>query len=273
MGNTKKTLHIIKVGGNIIDNKKELNRFLKDFSKIKEDKILVHGGGKLASQMAKKLNIPQQMLNGRRITDAPTLELITMVYGGLISKNITAILATYHQSALGLSGADAGSITSKIRSKEPTDFGFVGEVEQVYATNISKLLKADFIPVFCPITHDGNGQLLNTNADTMATVIASALNKEYQSKLYYCFEKKGVMKDIKEDNSILPELNLEDYKALKTEGKIFNGMIPKLENAFTALENGVKETYILQAQDLLDLIEHNINHGTRITNNRMGRTL
>lgn len=261
----KKPLHIIKIGGNVIDDADELNRFLADFSKIKEDKILVHGGGKLATKLAAQLGIPQKMVEGRRITDANTLELITMVYGGLISKNIVADLANHGNAALGLSGADAMSITSKFRPKKPIDFGFVGDVEEVHAANITKLLQSGFIPVYCALTHDGKGQLLNTNADTLAAVIASALGGDYRCKLYYCFEKKGVMEDVDDTNSVVSELNPTNYAALKAKGKIFEGMIPKLDNAFSAVQNGVEETYILQAKDLSSLIIKKKNHGTRIT--------
>lgn len=261
----KKSLHIVKIGGNIIDDSTELNRFLKEFSKIKEDKILVHGGGKLTNRFAEKYDVPQKMIEGRRITNVNTLELITMIYGGLISKNIVAILASYNNSALGLSGADALSVTSKIRPQEPIDYGFVGDVENVHSVNITKLLESGFIPVYCAITHDGKGQLLNTNADTLAAVLASALQENYRCKLYYCFEKKGVMEDINDVSSLVSELTPEYYAALKSEGKIFQGMIPKLDNAFSAVQNGVDETYVLQAKDLLSLIIKKKNYGTRIT--------
>lgn len=262
---TKKPLHIVKIGGNIIDDKAKLTAFLEDFAQIKEDKILVHGGGKIATQLAKKLQLPQQMIEGRRVTDAETLKLITMVYGGLLSKNIVAELAKLKALAIGLSGADVASVTSVRRPAEPIDFGFVGDVVSVNATHITKLVQAGFVPVFCAITHDGNGQLLNTNADTMAKEIAASMSATYDTFLYYCFEKKGVLLDVSDDRSVIAELNPTTYKNLKAAGKIFEGMIPKLDNAFNAIEDGVKQVHILNAKDLLSLVLNQENHGTKLT--------
>ena len=261
----KKPLHIIKIGGNVIDNPNKLQQFLQDFAQVKGDKILVHGGGKIATELGEKMDMPQQMVEGRRITDAETLKLITMVYGGLINKNIVASLVETGNAAIGLSGADVGSITSTKRLAEPMDFGYVGDIQSVNVANISKLLEADFVPVFCAITHDGHGQLLNTNADTMASAIATAMSEKYDCFLYYCFEKKGVLEDVDDDTSVIPEITPASYEEMKAEGKIFKGMIPKLDNAFNAINKGVKEVYIMQAEDLSSIILIKKNNGTKIT--------
>lgn len=261
----RKTLHVVKIGGNVINSPEKLDIFLHDFSQIEEPKILIHGGGKIASQKAEEMNIPQQMLEGRRITDKDTLELITMVYGGLLSKNIVASLSAYGDCALGLSGADGALISSVKRPAAPLDYGYVGDVKTVNIHRISMLLESGFVPVFCAITHDGNGQLLNTNADTMASVITAAMSKEYDCHLYYCFEQKGVLSDIDKSDSVIPEITPQYYAALLAENKIFKGMIPKLDNAFNAVKEGGKKVYILKAEDLSALILTQENHGTRIT--------
>lgn len=261
----KQPLHIIKIGGNVIDNPEKLSAFLREFSGIKEPKILIHGGGKIATELAEKMDIPQQMIDGRRVTDAETLKLITMVYGGLISKNIVAALSANGDTAIGLSGADANSVLANKRPANPIDFGFVGDVAAVNSENIDKILQVGFVPVFCAITHDGNGQLLNTNADTMASAIATAMSGNYESFLYYCFEKKGVLEDVENEDSVIPEINPSNYEKLKEEGKIFQGMIPKLDNAFSAIQKGVRAVHILQAEDLSSLILTKRAYGTRIT--------
>ncbi len=259
------TLHIIKIGGNIIDHPEKLKSFLQDFSKIQGKKILIHGGGKIATHLAEKMQIPQQMIEGRRVTDAETLKLITMVYGGLINKNIVAQLVALGNDALGLSGADANSVISTKRPINPIDYGFVGDVKRVNTENISKLLNADFVPVFCALTHDENGQILNTNADTLASEIAVAMSENYKTFLYYCFEKKGVLENVEDENSVIPIINPKNYEILKSEGKIFQGMIPKLDNAFSAIKKGVQEVIILQSEDLFSLILKKNKYGTRIT--------
>lgn len=260
----KQTINIVKIGGNIIDHPERLHAFLKDFAVLEGLKILVHGGGKLATQWAERLNIPQQMVQGRRITDAPTLEIATMVYGGLISKNIVAGLAGYGVLALGLSGADGNLISSEKRPVNPLDFGYVGDVKKVNSEALHKLLKDGFTPVFCALTHDGKGQLLNTNADTLATEIAIGLSTKYEVHLYYCFEKNGVMEDVENEYSRLPALSLRTYQKLREEHRIFAGMIPKLDNAFYARENGVQEVVVLRAEDLLHQKKGKKNYGTRI---------
>lgn len=233
-------LSVVKIGGNIIEDETALNAFLKLFSKLEGKKILVHGGGKRATHMASKLGIESQMVNGRRITNAETLEVITMVYGGLVNKNVVAKLQALQTNAIGLTGADINSIASEKRPVKEIDYGFVGDVKAVAHQSIDKLIKADFIPVFCAITHDGNGQLLNTNADTITSQVAVGMSKLYETSIYYCFELKGVLRDIKDKNSVVKHIDSKVYKTLLEENIISEGMLPKLENCFEALHNGVK---------------------------------
>ncbi|WP_397446785.1 acetylglutamate kinase [Polaribacter sp. R77954] len=237
-------LSIIKIGGNIIENEISLNAFLKLFSNLEGKKILVHGGGKRATHIASKLGIASKMINGRRITDAETLEVITMVYGGLVNKNVVAKLQALQVDAIGLTGADINSIKSDKRPVKEIDFGFVGDVKKVAHNSIDKLIKADFTPVFCAITHDGNGQLLNTNADTIASTIGVGMSKIYETSIYYCFELNGVLQDFNDKESVIKNINSESYKALLKDGIISDGMIPKIDNCFDALHNGVQKVYI-----------------------------
>jgi acetylglutamate kinase len=237
-------LSIIKIGGNIIENETSLNDFLKLFAHLEGKKILVHGGGKRATHIASKLGIESKMINGRRITDAETLEVITMVYGGLVNKNIVAKLQSLNVDAIGLTGADINSIKSEKRPITEVDFGFVGDVKQVASNSIDKLIKADFTPVFCAITHDGNGQLLNTNADTITSTIAVGMSKIYETSIYYCFELNGVLKDFNDKNSVVKDINSFTYKELLENKIITDGMIPKLDNCFDALNNGVSRVNI-----------------------------
>ncbi|WP_338356433.1 acetylglutamate kinase [Yeosuana marina] len=232
-------LSIVKIGGNIIEDESALNDFLNLFSNLKGQKILIHGGGKRATHIASKLGIESKMVNGRRITDAETLEVITMVYGGLVNKNIVAKLQALKIDAIGLTGADANAITSNKRPVKEVDFGFVGDVKNVAHQSINKLLEADFTPVFCAITHDGNGQLLNTNADTIASQVAVGMSNLYETSLYYCFELNGVLKDINDKNSVIKHIDSKLYKQLLEDGIIADGMLPKLENCFDALKHGV----------------------------------
>lgn len=232
-------LSIVKIGGNIIEDKSSLIGFLKLFSKLEGKKILVHGGGKLATQMASKLGIASKMVNGRRITDAETLEVITMVYGGLVNKNVVAQLQSLSINAIGLTGADANSVISDKRPIKEVDFGFVGDVKKVTHNSIDKLIQADFTPVFCAITHDGKGQLLNTNADTIASQVAIGMSNLYETSMYYCFELNGVLKDINDKSSVIKHINSKLYKELLAQGIIADGMLPKLENCFDALKHGV----------------------------------
>ncbi|WP_334057843.1 acetylglutamate kinase [Polaribacter sp. P097] len=241
---SKTKLSIIKIGGNIIEDEQALNTFLSIFSNIKGKKILVHGGGKRATHIASKLGITSKMIDGRRITDAETLEVITMVYGGLVNKNIVAKLQALQEDAIGLTGADINSIQSDKRPVKEIDYGFVGDVEQIASNSINKLLQADFTPVFCAITHDGKGQLLNTNADTIASTIAAGMSAIYETSIYYCFELNGVLKDFNDKESVIKNIDINSYKDLLQEGVISDGMIPKLDNCFDVLKNGVTKVYI-----------------------------
>ena len=236
----KQKLSIVKIGGKIIEDDLALNAFLKLFSSLKGNKILVHGGGKRATHMASKLGIESKMVKGRRITDAETLELITMVYGGLVNKNIVAKLQALQIDAIGLTGADANAITSKKRPVKEVDFGFVGDVKNVAYNAINKLIKAGFTPVFCAITHDGNGQLLNTNADTITSQVAIGMSALFETSMYYCFELNGVLKDINDKNSVIKHIDTNLYAELLNQGIVADGMLPKLENCFDALNHGVK---------------------------------
>jgi acetylglutamate kinase len=237
----KEKLSIIKIGGNIIEDDTSLNIFLKLFSNLEGKKILVHGGGKRATAMASKLGIESKMVNGRRITDKETLEVITMVYGGLVNKNMVAKLQALQIDAIGLTGADINSIKSNKRQVTNIDYGFVGDVKEVASNSIDRLIKANFTPVFCAITHDGNGQLLNTNADTIASKVAIGMSKKYETTIYYCFELNGVLRNINDQNSVIKYLNINTYNKLLKDGNIADGMLPKLENCFDALKNGVSK--------------------------------
>jgi acetylglutamate kinase len=237
-------LSIIKIGGNIIEDEASLHAFLKLFSNLDGKKILVHGGGKRATTIASKLGIESKMIQGRRITDAETLEVITMVYGGLVNKNIVAKLQALQVDAIGLTGADINSIKSDKRPVTAIDYGFVGDVKEVASNAINKLIQADFTPVFCAITHNGNGQLLNTNADTIASQIAIGMSKIYETSIYYCFELNGVLRDINDKNSVVKHLNSKTYQELLKDGIIADGMLPKLDNCFDALTNGVHKVHI-----------------------------
>lgn len=246
----KQKLKIVKIGGNIIDDEFELQQFLKSFAQIKGPKILVHGGGKLATRLAKKMNIPVQMTDGRRITDAETLDLITMVYAGKISKNIVAQLQANHCNSVGFSGADGNTIIAKKRPIKEIDYGFVGDVLKVETKVIQLLLSSNISISFCAISHDEKGQLFNTNADTIASELAIALSQNFEVELYYCFEKGGVLKNVDDDDSVMEYINPLNYKSLKQKGIIYEGMIPKLDNCFYALEKNVKKVCIGQPKML-----------------------
>lgn len=260
-------LNIIKIGGNIIDSETDLTLFLEDLSQLKSPFILVHGGGKLATQLAAQLNIPQQMVHGRRITNADTLKIATMVYAGYINKTIVAGLQKHGVNAIGLSGADANIIKASKRPATPVDYGFVGDVDYTNIENntLQLFLKKALTPVVCAITHDGNGQLLNTNADTIAAQIACSMSNHFEVKLIYCFEKKGVLLNANNDDSVIPEIDQSMYQIYINSGIIKDGMIPKIDNCFFALTNGVKEVRILHASQLKNHINHRSNDGTRIT--------
>jgi acetylglutamate kinase len=259
-------LHIIKIGGNVIDNSENLHRFLKDFTALKGYKILVHGGGKVATQIGESMGVEAQMVDGRRITDIDTLRIVTMVYAGLINKNIVAQLQRYGTNAIGLTGADGDFIRAKKRPVKTIDYGFVGDISEdsINPGNISKLLDAGFTPVFCALTHDGEGQMLNTNADTIASALAVALSGRYETTLVYCFEKKGVLMDVNDDDSLIREIDPERYEKLKIEKVIHSGMLPKLDNAFTAISCGVKAVIIGHSDDLGQL-DNKKGFGTRLS--------
>jgi len=241
-------LSVVKIGGNVIENRGALAAFLNDFAALEGSKIIVHGGGKEATLMAQQLGIPVQMIDGRRVTDAATLDLITMVYGGKINKTIVAQLQALGCNALGFTGADGNSITALKRSPQPVDFGFVGDVSKVETALLKVLFQQGITPVFCAITHDGAGQLLNTNADTVAASLAKALATDFEVQLMYCFEKKGVLENVEDNASVLPKINAELYEKLKQENKIHSGMLPKLHNCFDALQQGVKHVFIGDAE-------------------------
>jgi acetylglutamate kinase len=257
-------LIIVKIGGNIIDDEIKLSAFLNDFAAIDVKKILIHGGGKLATRLAEQMNVPQQMVDGRRITDTETLKIVTMVYAGYINKNIVAQLQANGCNAIGVSGADGNAILAHKRIHATMDYGFAGDIDTVNSSFFQNLLQQNLAPVLAPITHDQKGQLLNTNADTIAQETAKALSSLYDVQLIYSFEKDGVLLDVNDANSVIKKINADYYKELKGEGKIFAGMIPKLDNAFTALNSGVKKVIIGKAEEIGELIGGE--KGTSITN-------
>ena len=256
-------IFVIKIGGNVVDNETALNTFLKDFATIAGKRILVHGGGKIATQMTAQLNIPQQMIEGRRITDAETLKIVTMVYAGYINKTIVARLQANGCNAIGLSGADGNLIKAHKRMDAAIDYGFVGDIDAVNTELLDALLQTQDAIIIAPITHDAQGQLLNTNADTIAQEVAKALGAKFEVELIYCFEKSGVLLDADNDNSLIAHINKLKFEELKETKAIFDGMIPKLTNAFTALDSGVKKVIIGNAAALKELIKGNA--GTGIT--------
>ena len=235
---------IFKIGGKLIDDEFLLNDFLKKFSMIKSPKILVHGGGKKATKLSEKLNVEVKIINGRRITNKTSLEIATMVYAGELNKKIVSKLQKLNCNSVGLSGADGNSIISKKRENSKINYGFVGDISFVNTKFIIELLKNNLTPVFCAITHNKKGQLLNTNADSIASEIAINLSNDFKTKLFYCFEKKGVLKNLNNENSLIKKINLNDYKDLIKNNNISEGMIPKLDNCFYALKNGVNKVTI-----------------------------
>ncbi len=252
---SRDTVYIIKIGGNIIDDEKQLAVFLDSFAAVKGKKILVHGGGKLATRMAEQMGIQQQLVDGRRITDAETLKIVTMVYAGYINKNIVAQLQSKGCNAIGLSGADGDLIRAHKRANPTLDYGYVGDVDQVNTSLVGRLLEQQDALVIAPITHDGRGVLLNTNADTIAQEIATGLSKLYTTVLIFSFEKAGVLLDVADESSVIPSIHPAYYTELKAKSLIFAGMIPKLDNAFAALDKGVCKVIIGNAASLQQLIE------------------
>lgn len=237
----KTPITVVKIGGNVIDDATVLDSFLKDFAALEGAKILVHGGGKLATRTAESLGIEAVFHEGRRITDAPMLEVAVMTYAGWINKSITAKLQALGSNAMGFTGADGNLIRSEKRQNTAIDFGFVGDVVSVDAKLLEVLTVLGVVPVFCAVTHDGKGQLLNTNADTIASELAIAGSEYFDVKLQYCFEKKGVLLDVNDDDSVIKTLTFEQFSTLREQGAIHSGMLPKLENCFNALNKGVTQ--------------------------------
>lgn len=243
-------LTLIKVGGKIVEEPDTLQQLLRDFSSIEGHKVLVHGGGRSATKIASQLGIESQMVNGRRITDAEMLKVVTMVYGGLVNKNIVAGLQSLQVNALGLTGADMNIMRSDKRPVKDVDYGFVGDVKEVNADVLASLIQQGIVPVLAPLTHDKQGHMLNTNADTIAGEAAKALVKYFDVTLMFCFEKKGVLLNEDDDESVIPEIDRASFQKYVAEGIIQGGMIPKLENAFQAIDAGVKEVIITQASEI-----------------------
>lgn len=238
------TIKIIKIGGNIINDELALDDFLVHFSQLKGTKILVHGGGNTATSLAEKMKVPVKKIDGRRITDSDTLDIITMVYAGKINKHIIAKLQSLQCNAVGFTGADGNTIISDKRPVKAIDYGFVGDIKKVETTTLQLLLNAGITPVFCAITHNEKGQLLNTNADTIASELAIAFAKTHTSELYYCFEKKGVLESLENEDSVIESINTSSWEVLKKQGVISEGMLPKLQNCFNALNQQVAKICI-----------------------------
>ena len=260
-------LSIFKIGGKVIDDPAEMELFLKSFALFPDQKILVHGGGKWVSDFSGKLGIPVKMIEGRRITDAETLDVVTMVLAGLANKKIVAKLQKYGCNAIGLTGADGNTIKAVRRPvKNGLDYGFVGDVRLVETGHISALINSGFVPVFTAMTHDGHGQLFNTNADTIASALAVGLSANHKVDLYYCFEKKGVLNDLEDDNSVIRHIDHENYKKFTGSGIIHSGMLPKIDNAFDAIEKGVERVIICHYRDIENYLSGDKDCGTVITN-------
>jgi len=265
------SLFVIKIGGNVIDNASALQLFLKDFAAVQGHKILVHGGGKIATKIGDQLGVQSKYINGRRITDDDTIDIVTMVYGGLVNKKIVAQLQALQTNAIGLTGADANIIPATKRpvkeiNGEPVDFGWVGDIdnEKLIINNLKLIIDAGFTPVFAPLTHNGQGHILNTNADTIASALAVGLSQFYKVRLIYCFEKKGVLEDVNNDNSVIRNIDKNKYRQLLDEDKLFEGILPKIDNAFAAIDAGVNEVLIGDAKDLIRNTT-NSTEGTLIT--------
>ena len=243
----REKLTVIKVGGKIVEEEATLNRLLDDFATIEGHKVLVHGGGRSATKIAAQRGIESKMVNGRRITDSETLKVVTMVYGGLVNKNVVAGLQARGVNALGLTGADMNVMRSVKRPVKEVDYGFVGDVEKVDASLLSDLIYKGVVPVMAPLTHDGKGHMLNTNADTIAGETAKALAALFDVTLVFCCEKKGVLRDENDDDSVIPLITPAEFKQYVADGIIQGGMIPKLENSFAAIDAGVSEVIITLA--------------------------
>lgn len=255
-------INVVKIGGNVIDNPSALNDFLRDFARLEGKKILVHGGGKEATRMSESMGIKANMIDGRRVTDRATLDIVTMVYAGLINKRIVAMLQGLGCNAVGLTGADGNVIPATRRPAKPIDYGFVGDIDPAKVNDrlIESLLEEGLVPVFCAICHDGKGTLLNCNADTIASSVALGAARLGNTRLTYCFEKPGVMTDVDDESSVIRLITSESFEKLKEQGIVAAGMIPKLQNALKSAREGVKEVRICRAEDLLDEEK-----GTKIT--------
>lgn len=254
-------INVVKIGGNVIDNPVELNAFIRDFAQLPSPKILIHGGGKEATRLSGKLNIETRMIEGRRVTDRETLDVVTMVYAGLINKRIVAMLQAEGCNAIGLSGADGNAITAVRRNTEPVDYGYVGDIsaEGVNADFITGLLDMGITPVMCAINHDGNGTLLNCNADSVASAVATGCARVAPTSLTFCFEKEGVLADVNDATSLISHIDRRAWPELVKSGKITDGMLPKIENAFKAIDAGVESVTIKSSAHLNDAV------GTKIT--------
>ncbi len=260
-------LYVIKIGGNIIDNEEALSKFLTDYASLNAKKILIHGGGKVATDISAGLGIEAKMVDGRRITDAETLKIVTMVYGGLINKRVVASLQSKNCNAIGLTGADGNIIRSRKRPvKNDIDYGFVGDVEQVNGETLASLVHAGLYPIIAPLSHDGEGNMLNVNADTMASVTSVAMSALFEVHLIYCFELKGVLENFEDKDSVIAEITPSKYTALKEAGIISKGMIPKLDNSFDAIRSGVTSVRICHADDLTNIINKGELKGTKLFN-------
>lgn len=252
---------VFKIGGNVVDNPDALQRFIREFASIKSPKILIHGGGKEATRLSKRLDIPTQMIDGRRVTDRDTLDVVTMVYAGLINKRIVAALQAVGCNALGLTGADADCIRATKRPANPVDYGFVGDINpsDINDLYIEYVLRQDIVPVFCAITHDGHGNLLNCNADSVASSVAIATSRIAPVELIYCFERNGVLRDVDDPDSVISIITPSIYEGLRRDNIVADGMIPKIDNAFNAINRGVESVTIKHSDNILSDI------GTTIT--------
>ena len=243
---------VVKIGGNVIDDPAVLKRFIADFAAMPGPKILVHGGGKVATRLAERLELKVQMVDGRRITDKGTLDVVTMVYAGLVNKQLVASLQAEGCNALGMSGADGNAVTARRRAPQPIDYGFVGDIEKVDSRLLGRLLETGVTPVFCAIMHDGQGTLLNCNADSVASAVALGAAEIAPTDLVFCFEKAGVLRDPDDDTSLIREITAATYPPLKADGVVSKGMIPKIENALKAVEKGVRSVTIRSSENISD---------------------
>lgn len=248
-----KMINVVKIGGNVIDNPDALDAFLKDFASLNGDKILVHGGGKEATRMSESMGIKANMIDGRRVTDRQTLDIVTMVYAGLINKRIVSLLQKYGCNAVGLTGADGNVIPAAKRPAKPIDYGFVGDIDSLKVSDkfIGDLVHGGYVPVFCAICHDGEGTLLNCNADSVASAVALGASRVAPTRLTFCFEKAGVMIDVDDENSVIPLVTTKSFEELKAKGIVAKGMIPKLQNALASASQGVEEVRICKSEALL----------------------